>query len=141
MVLAMEPSDANAKRQIEILKNELKANELITTAVSLMDNQEYAQAVKYLVDARNLRPDDETIASLLNRARAKSSAPTNLEDIKSNSEHWAIYISGLEAYQSSDYREALDQWSGLLEFYPNNADLEKNIEQARQRLSVEGGNR
>ena len=87
MVLALEPTDPNAKRQIEILKNEFKANELITTAVAFMDNQKYTKAVNCLVDAQNLRPNDETIISLLNQARAKSSTPTDLEDIKSNSDH------------------------------------------------------
>jgi hypothetical protein len=45
----------------------------------------------------------------------------------------------LESYQSGDYQSALTNWESLKKFYPNNSDLDKNIAQARQRLSTEGG--
>jgi len=74
----------------------------------------------------------------MSEARAKSVPPTTIEDIKSNPEHWNRYLSGLESYQQSDYKKAIEIWTDLAKIYPNNSDLNKNINQARERLAAEG---
>jgi tetratricopeptide (TPR) repeat protein len=138
-LLALEPNDTEAKSGIELSKSELRANGLVASAVTAMNNGKYADAVTYLGQAKVIRPNDATIKSLLAESQAKSAPATSLSDIKSNQDHWAIYLQGLEKYQASDYQKALDSWESLRQFYPNNPDLEKNISQAKQRLSTEGG--
>jgi tetratricopeptide (TPR) repeat protein len=138
-ILVLEPSDIEAKSGIDIAKSQLKANALIASAVDAMNNAKYSDAVSYLQQAQNIRPKDNSIKSMLAAARAKSAPATNLEDIKRSPDHWAIYIKGLESYQAGDYKTAIASWESLRQSFPNNPDLEKNIGQARQRLSTEGG--
>ncbi len=138
-LLTLEPDDSEAKRSVEVSKNQIKANDLVAQAVAAMNTGKYADAAMYLDQAQTIRPDDATIKSLLSESRAKAAPPTSLENIKANPRHWDTYLKGLQSYQASDYKKALESWESLRQFYPNNPDLEKNISQARQRLSTEGG--
>ncbi len=137
-LLALDPTDTVASNSISALKDELKVGNLVTAALAAIENGRYAEAVSHLKQAANFKPQDKTIASLLKEARAKSAPLTTLEDIKSSPDHWRIYLSGLESYQTSDYEKALGSWQSLREFYPNNPELEKSISQAEQRLAAEG---
>jgi tetratricopeptide (TPR) repeat protein len=138
-ILLLDSADQEAKTNIDLSRGQLKADALIAEAVSSINKNKYADAVTFLQQAQIIRPSDSTIKSLLENARAKSAPKTNLSDIKSSAENWAIYLKGLESYQASDYKSALSTWESLQKFYPNNPDLEKNISQARQRLTTEGG--
>ena len=137
-LLTLDPADSEAKTGIDNAHNQLKADALIMSAISSMKVEKYPQAVVYLQQAQTFRPDDESIKSLLSEARAKSAPSTTLETIKASPDYWTIYLKGLEAYQAGDFSTALKNWESLREYYPNNPDLEKNIAQARQRLTTEG---
>ncbi|UCC81045.1 MAG: PorV/PorQ family protein [Candidatus Zixiibacteriota bacterium] len=136
-ILSLDEGDAEAGTRINDLKGEMAGKELIADALELISNGRYSEAMDLLERARSLRPGDESIRSLMAEARAKSVPPTTIEDIKSNSEHWDLYLSGLESYQKSDYKMAIEIWTELERVYPNNADLRKNINQARDRLAAE----
>jgi len=138
-VLTLEPDDVEAKNNIDLAKKQLNANGLVASAAASMNKGEYLDAIAFLEQAQTIRPNDSTIKYLLAESKAKAAPATNVNDIKSNPEHWAIYLKGLEKYQASDFKGALENWESLKQFYPNNPDLEKNISQARQRLSTEGG--
>ncbi len=139
-VLSLDRNDAMARSQSEIVLKQMRANDLVAAAVASVNEGNFERAADYLSRAQELKPDDRSIRNLLIDTRSKSVPPTSLEDIKANSEHWSIYISALESYQASDYNKAIETWERLRDFYPNNPDLEKNISQARQRLSAQGGN-
>jgi tetratricopeptide (TPR) repeat protein len=138
-VLVQEPGDPEATRNIDSIRSLLKADALVASAVSASNSGKYSDAVAYLEQASIIKPNDPSIKTMLADAKAKSAPATSLTDIKASSENWAIYLKGLENYQSGDYQNALTNWESLKKFYPNNADLDKNITQARQRLSAEGG--
>jgi len=140
-VLSLQPDDSEAKQGIEIARSQLQANGLLAAGVASMNEGKYSGAATYLEQAQKIKPRDKTIQTLLADARAKSAPATNLEDIKASPERWAIYLKGLEAYQEGNYSDAIRSWESLRQFYPNNPDLEKNISQARQRISTEGGAR
>lgn len=139
-LLALDRTDAEAANALNRLRNELKVGNLVTAALTAIENGRYARAVGHLKQAAELKPQDKTIESLLRDAQAKSAPLTTLDDIKSSPDHWRIYLSGLESYQASEYERALNSWQSLREIYPNNPELEKNISQAEQRLAAEGGN-
>jgi tetratricopeptide (TPR) repeat protein len=138
-LLSLEPTDPEAKQGIDLSRNQLKADALVASAAAAINDGKYGDAVKYLGQAQSLRPGDKVINTMLSDARSKSAPVTSLNDIKSSPDRWAIYLNGLESYRSSDYNSALKSWESLREFYPNNPDLEKNISQAKQRLTAEGG--
>jgi tetratricopeptide (TPR) repeat protein len=138
-IIIIEPDDAESKSGIELARNQLRADALVSAAVSSINKNKFADAATLLQQAQIIRPNDSTIKSLLEESQAKSAPLTSLADIKASSEHWAAYLKGLQDYQSSDYKNALSTWEGLQKYYPNNPDLEKNISQAKQRLTTEGG--
>jgi tetratricopeptide (TPR) repeat protein len=138
-LLTMQSDDSEARQGVESARNQLRANGLVASAVASINERKYQNALTYLEQAQRIKPDDKSIQSLLSDARAKSAPATNLEDIKSSEERWAVYLRGLEAYQAGNYSEAIRNWESLRQYYPNNPDLEKNISQARQRISTEGG--
>ena len=136
-VLALDEDNPEAESRIDELKKEMEGNELIANALSLINAGRYSEAVDLLERAGRIRPDDRSIRSLISETRAKSTPPTTIEDIKSNADHWNRYLSGLESYQSSDYKKAIEIWTELENIYPNNSDLRKNINQAGERLAAE----
>jgi len=138
-VLSLDEDNSEAESRINELKIKMQGNDLIANALSLINAGRYSEAVDLLERARRLKPDDRSIRSLISETRAKSVPPTTIEDIKSNAEHWNRYLSGLESYQLSDYKKAIEIWTELEKFYPNNSDLRKNINQARERLPAESG--
>jgi tetratricopeptide (TPR) repeat protein len=138
-LLNMSPGDPEALAGIEAARIQIRANDLVASSIRAMDEGKYSRAVTLLSEALSLRADDKSVQSLLAEARAKSAPATSLTDIKANSEHWSIYLRGLENYQSGNYAQALESWESLIQYYPNNTDLENSIGQARQRLSTEGG--
>lgn len=140
-LLSLEPGDTEALSGIENSRGLLRGNELVALAVRAMNEGRYSKAVEYMSEAQSLRPNDKSVQALLLEARAKSAPPTVLTDIKANSDHWAIYLQGLENYQAGDYKKAITNWESLRQFYPNNTDLENNVSQARQRLVTEPGDK
>jgi len=138
-VLALDRNNADAIRSIDELNDQIDADRLISEAVGAMKDRRYNDAVSRLNQAEKVRPDDRTIQSLMVEARSKSAPATSLEDIKSSSLNWEKYLSGLQSYQSGDYSGALRIWEELRKAYPNNLELDNNIDQARQRLAAEGG--
>lgn len=137
-VLSLDETDSDAVSRINELKSRMQGNDLIANALSLINAGRYAEALNLLERADRLKPNDRTIRSLISEARTKAVPPTTIEDIKSNPEHWSRYLSGLESYQKSDYKTAIEIWTELEKDYPNNSDLRKNISQARERLAAEG---
>lgn len=138
-LLTIDENNSEAKGKINELKSRMQINGFIANAVGLINDGNYSSAISELHRAEQIKPGDKTVESLLSEATAKSVPPTTVEDIKSNPEDWNKYLSGLESYQKSDYRKAIEIWTELEKTYPNNSDLRKNISQARQRLSAEGG--
>jgi hypothetical protein len=138
-ILMLEPTDSEAQSNIDIAKKAINVNSLMASAITAMSEKRYSDAADLLQQAQTIRPNDAAIKSLLAESKAKAAPVTSLADIKANPDRWATYLSGLESYQSSNYKKALESWESLEQYYPNNPDLEKNINQAKLRLSTEGG--
>jgi len=138
-VLALDRNNNEATRRIKESNDQIAADKLVADAVAAIKNRQYNQAERGLNEALKIRPDDSAIKSLLSEARSKSAPATNLENIKSVSGDWEKYLSGLESFQTGDYGGALRIWEELKTKYPNNIELDHNIDQARQRLAAEGG--
>ena len=138
-LLTLDRANAEAPGQIAYLERQIRADRLMAVAVAAMNERKFTEAAGFLRQAQDIRPDDATIRSLMIDARAKAAPPTTLENIKSSQKDWEKYLSGLESYQSGDYAGALRIWEDLRQSYPNNSELDNNIDQARQRLAAESG--
>jgi len=133
IVLQTKPDDRNAMAKKDEIYKKFKASDYLDKALKYFDKAEYAQAGIMVDSTLVLNPQSEGARSLKRQMARFTADVTTLEDINKNNTHWQIYIQGMEKYQSSEYNEALKLWRSLLEYYPNNPNLNRNIEQAVER--------
>lgn len=133
-VIRLAPDDSRTKAtQNEICKI-FESSKLLDEAIMLFDQEKYIQAIAYVDSALVLNPKSDGAVSMRRQLTRYTAEVTILEDIKSNADHWQIYIQGMEKYQAGEYEEALRLWRSLLEYYPNNLNLKRNIDQSNERL-------
>jgi len=133
LVLQTDPDDRDARAKKDEIYNKFKAAGYLDEALRYFDQADYAQAGIMVDSALALNPQSEGARSLKRQMTRFTADITTLEDIKKNDTHWQIYIQGMEKYQASEYNEALEMWRSLVEYYPNNPNLNRNIEQAAER--------
>jgi tetratricopeptide (TPR) repeat protein len=136
-VVLLSPDDPAVKARQSDIAKKMESARLIDEAIKLFDQEKYQQAIVRVDSALALNPGSEGAAGLKNQLARYTAEETTLEDIKKNPEHWQIYIQGMEKYQAGDYNEALRLWRSLLQFYPNNPNLKRNIDQSMERSGKE----
>ncbi|MCP4581242.1 MAG: PorV/PorQ family protein [candidate division Zixibacteria bacterium] len=136
-ILQAEPNDRQAlDSQARIFKI-VESSEYLDEALKYFDQSEYNRAIALVDSALALNPDSDGARSLKRQLNRYTAEETTLEDIKTNDAHWQIYLRGMEKYQAGEYNEAIGLWQTLLEFYPNNPNLSRNIDQATERVIKE----
>lgn len=132
-ILQVEPDDRQAiQSRVEVYRM-FKSSKHLDRAIQLFNWTEYERAAAQVDSALALNPQSEGAKSLKLRLAQYMTEQTTLEDIKANDEHWQTYIQGMEKYQAGEYEQALNLWRSLLEYYPNNPNMKRNIEQAKER--------
>lgn len=132
-ILQVNPDDRWAIQNQAGVYQMFESSKHLDKAIQFFNEVDYESAVAQVDSALILNPRSEGARSLKRRLAQYMAKQTTLEDIKANDEHWRIYIQGMEKYQAGEYTEALDLWRLLLEYYPNNPNLIRNIDQARER--------
>ncbi|OQX92424.1 MAG: hypothetical protein B6D58_03115 [candidate division Zixibacteria bacterium 4484_95] len=132
-ILHVVPDDSWAIRNQAEVYRMFESSKYLDKAIRMFNDGEYESAAVQVDSALILNPRSEGAISLKRRLAQYMTKQTTLEDIKANDEHWRIYIQGMEKYQAGEYDKALDLWRLLLDYYPNNPNLIRNIEQARAR--------
>ena len=132
-VLALAPDDQQAQQSRTEIYRKIESSKHLDKALRLYDQENYLAASVQADSALLLNPQSEGAKGLKHRLAQYTAKETTLEDIKKNSDHWRIYIQGMEKYQAGDYDKALELWRSLQSDYPNNPNLKRNIEQAAER--------
>lgn len=132
-VLALNPEDSQALQMRAAIFKIIEASKYLDRALRLFDSSQYAQSQTLVDSSLALNPESAGAQSLKRQLARYTAKLTSLEDIKKNDAHWQIYIQGMEKYQAGEYNEALRLWRSLQEYYPNNPNLKRNIEQAAER--------
>ena len=133
-ILAVDPEDADALTSREYIKKHIESSHYLDEALKYVDRGAYGKAKASVDTALALTPDYEPASTLLHQL---TGIPTTLEDIKSDTEHWKIYIEATGKYRAGNYEEAILLWQSLQQYYPNNLNLKRNVDQASGELKKE----
>ena len=134
-VLAVKPDDKQALNMQDSIVKQIKASQYLSRALRYFDQAEYQKSQAYADSTLALNPNSDGARSLKRQLNRYTASVTTIEDIKKNDQHWQVYLQGMEKYQAGEYKEAIKLWQSLLEYYPNNPNLKRNIEQATERSS------
>lgn len=132
-ILAVAPDDQQAQQGRAQIYRIMESNKHLDKALRYYDQENYQAAQAQTDSALTLNPQSEGARGLKHRLTQFTAKETTLEDIKKNADHWQIYLQGMDKYQSGDYEKAIELWRSLQQYYPNNPNLKRNIEQATDR--------
>ena len=132
-VLALNAQDSQALQTRATIYKIIESAKYLDLALRQFDSANYEQSLALVDSALALNPGSAGGQSLKRQLARYTAKQTTLEDIKKNDAHWQIYIQGMEKYQAGEYDQALQLWQSLQEYYPNNPNLKRNIEQAAER--------
>jgi tetratricopeptide (TPR) repeat protein len=132
-ILLIAPDDQQAQQGRNQIYKIIESNKHLDKALRYYDQENYQAALAQTDSALALNPQSEGAKGLKHRLAQYTAKETTLEDIKHNAEHWQIYLQGMDKYQSGDYEKAIELWRSLQQYYPNNPNLKRNIEQASDR--------
>jgi len=133
LILQSNPDDAQAKSDRNKIFDMVESSKYLDKALRYFDQSDYNRAIALVDSSLALNPDSEGAKGLKRQLNRYTAEVTTVEDIKKNDAHWQIYLQGMEKYQAGEYKEAIRLWQSLLEFYPNNPNLTRNIDQAAER--------
>ncbi len=132
-ILRLNPDDTQALESRRQILRSLEASRHLDNALQLFSQENYARAAASADSALAINPRLEGARNLKSRLSQLTARETTLEDIKKNPEHWRIYLEAMDKYQAGDYKAAQELWQSLLQAYPNNPNLKRNIDQAAER--------
>ncbi len=93
----------------------------------------YTDAEKSIERALSLDPGSEEARAWQTRIKRRLSTPSPEVDARVRS----LYIQGMRAFTSGNYREALRNWEQILVLDPLNESARRNVLEARERLKAE----
>jgi len=133
LILQSNPNDAQARVERDKIFKIVESAKYLDRALRYFDQSDYNRAIDMVDSSLALNPDSEGAKGLKRQLNRYTAEVTTVEDIKMNDTHWQVYLQGMEKYQAGEYKEAIRLWQSLLEFYPNNPNLSRNIDQAAER--------
>ncbi len=135
--LAIDPNNRVTLAGRDRIINLVESSKYLNEALKYFDQADYTRSAALVDSALASNPNSEGAKSLKRQLAKYTADVTTLEDIKKNNDHWSTYLQGMEKYQAGEYKEAIKLWQSLLESYPNNPNLKRNIEQAAERAANE----
>jgi tetratricopeptide (TPR) repeat protein len=112
-----------AQRRLQIVN---RYNE----ALQLYNRGEYQRALTNLDEVLGLQPDHEDAKRLRALASRKLTPLTAAEKEQIRK----LYLAGMQHFAKDEYAKAITEWEKILEIDPTNESVQRNIEEARQRL-------
>jgi tetratricopeptide (TPR) repeat protein len=117
-------------QDLEIAAKRLRVVSLYNQSLQAFDEGGYERAMKDLRTLLDLEPGHEEAKLLFARAKRKLIPLTAEEEAKIR----GLYLMGMRYFSKDQYNEAIKEWEKILEIDPNNESVQRNIEEARQRL-------
>ncbi len=130
----LDPSDSLAKARFQMVAEEIKTDDWLKKGIADFDAGRLLAAEENFRRVLQRRPQDPAALGYRQKIRAASGQKTTLEDLQKDPEIWRQYNEGLAAYTAREYQKALDIWQKLLERFPSNEALLRNIADAKKRL-------
>ncbi len=147
LALRLKPDDAEARAvwtsltQLVVksadtaasLSRKLEALTAIHVASEAFNEGRYADAQTSVRRALALEPSNVEARAWRDRIERRLSTPKPEIDARVKQ----LYIKGMEAFSSGDYREALRNWEQILVLDPLNESARRNVLEARERMKAE----
>ncbi len=115
------------------LTRKLEALTAIHTASGAFTEGRYADAQTSIRRALALEPSNAEARAWRDRIERRLATPKTEIDARVKQ----LYIKGMEAFSSGDYREALRNWEQILVLDPLNESARRNVLEARERMKAE----
>ncbi len=128
------PGDPEAEKGLQLASQRVQVSEYTRKGVEKFEAGEYKGAILEFNSILKIDPGNQMAKDYLQKAISKSAKPTSLAELRKDPTIWNLYLDGLSQYQKGNYREAIKLWEKVLEYYPNNENTLRNIEEARVRL-------
>jgi cytochrome c-type biogenesis protein CcmH/NrfG len=115
------------------LMRKLEALTAIHTASEAFTEARYTDAQTSIRRALALEPSNAEARAWRDRIERRLATPKTEIDARVKQ----LYIKGMEAFSSGDYREALRNWEQILVLDPLNESARRNVLEARERMKAE----
>jgi tetratricopeptide (TPR) repeat protein len=117
-------------KDYEAAQRRLSIVNLYNEALQMYNRGEYQRAITNLDQVVRLQPDHEDAKRLRALANRKLTplTPEEKEQIRK------LYLAGMQFFAKDEYAKAIAEWEKILEIDPTNESVQRNIEEARQRL-------
>jgi tetratricopeptide (TPR) repeat protein len=143
-VQVYEPDNAEAAAAVERLRSRIESVSqdfesaqrrlsivnLYNEALQLYNRGEFQRAVTNLDEVLRLQPDHEDAKRLRALANRKLTPLTADEKTRIRK----MYLAGMQFFAKDEYANAIAEWQKILDIDPTNESVQRNIEEARQRL-------
>ncbi len=126
--------DPEAERGLKLATQRLQISEYTRRGVEKFEAADYKGAILEFNSILKIDPQNRMAKDYLQKAISKSAKPTSLAELRKDPKIWDLYLDGLSKYQEGNYRQAIKLWEKVLEYYPNNENTLRNVEEARVRL-------
>lgn len=119
------------QNEIDALSQRIKLQDYIQKGLEFLRNQDFDKALDVFGQALEISPDNELARQYYDRAKIETLG----RDEKMDAESEKRYLQGVDNFVKGRYQEAINIWEELLQKYPYNKKLLKDIEGARERLN------
>lgn len=121
-------------RDLHQAEKQLKVVRLYEAALDDYTNGRYQLSIDKLGKLLRLAPRHEEAKKLHAMAQRKLTPLTKEEEETIR----RLYLTGMQLFSNDEYAEAIVEWQKILEIDPTNESVQKNIDEARQRLKQLG---
>ncbi|MCH7548762.1 MAG: hypothetical protein IH969_04355 [Candidatus Krumholzibacteriota bacterium] len=114
---------AQAQRDLRIVR-------LYEDALRYYNSSEYNAVIRNIDELLRMKSDHEDARKLRALALRKLTPLSAQEKQRIRQ----LYLSGMQYFSRDEYRKAVTEWKKILEIDPSNVSVQKNIDEARERL-------
>ncbi len=130
-VRRMQQKIETQTQDLEAASERLRIMDLYRRALNSYNEGKYQEAIRDLEEILSKQSTHEEAKTLLARAQRRITPLTSEEE----AEIRRIYLRGMQHFSKDRYAEAIAEWEKILRIDPNNESVQRNIEEARERLN------
>ena len=128
-IMSLDPGNPEAKELLRQVDKNLLVSTNYVRGVEAYSKEDYEMAVQYLESVYEVNPEYRDVKFLYRDAQSHylplQSMPKELTD---------LYAKGVDYYIGGHFQKAIEAWGKVLEKDPKNYLVQRNLEEARERL-------
>ncbi len=129
-VMGLDPGNPEARELLKQVDKKLVVSTNYIRGVEAYSKEDFETAVQYLQGVYELDPHYRDVKFLYHDAQSHYMPLQSM-----SKESTALYAKGVDYYMGGQYQKAIDVWRQVLDKDPKNFLVQRNLEEARSRLS------